>query len=207
MIDKSQSTPLGVGVGVCAGCFAGAGYGLVVGMGRVTQTRAGALVVPGTRPFASNGPVTGVFCGVAFGAAAGTMIAQGPSFRTKIHIHPYAWNLSMDAARRSIPAAISATVRRGPERVLGLAGWVLRVRPLVGSYGTNYLRAVFASSDVASLFNTNRRRTRKLSDSKPNLTSTENHGENKPCVATSNLFNPRNRFRRNLVSVLHDASE
>ncbi len=99
-------------------------------MGRVTQTRAATLVTPSTRPFASNGVVAGAFCGVAFGAAAGTMIAQGPSFRTKIHLHPYAWYMSIDAARRSIPGAIAATIRRAPERVLRLASWLARVRPL-----------------------------------------------------------------------------
>lgn len=125
-----EQTPLGAGVGVSAGCFAGAGYGLVIGLGRVTQTRAGALVTPSTRPFAHDGALAGAFCGVAFGAAAGSMLAQGPTFRTKIQVHPNLWYISADAARRRIPTAIAAIVRRAPEQVWRLTSWLLRTRPV-----------------------------------------------------------------------------
>lgn len=105
-------TPLGAGVGVCAGCFLGSGYGYAVGLGRVTGTRFGGVVVPSMEPFAHQGALAGAFCGVSFGAGMGTMLAQGLVFHTRWRVpepeHDAPWLLIPEAWRTAPRRAIAA---------------------------------------------------------------------------------------------------
>lgn len=84
--DDSLWTPLGAGVGVSAGCFAGAGYGVVVGLGSVRRVHSGALVTPSMTPFAHDGYVAGAFCGVAIGGGGGSMLANGLSLHVPLRL-------------------------------------------------------------------------------------------------------------------------
>lgn len=83
------------GVGVSVGCFAGAGYGLAVGVGQVhTVTRKSALIQPSlAAPFAHEGAMVGAFCGVLAGGGFGAAVA--------LHIG-YQWQRGMNDLSRSI---------------------------------------------------------------------------------------------------------
>lgn len=72
------------GLGVCAGCFIGAGYGLAVGFGRLTPAGGGRALVRPTfdlTPFAHDGSLAGAFCGIAVGVGFGTMLAAGIGYQ------------------------------------------------------------------------------------------------------------------------------
>lgn len=66
-------------LGLSIGCFAGAGYGLSVGIGALRPVgQKAAVVTPSTsaKPFAHDGPLVGAFCGVFAGAGFASAIAM-----------------------------------------------------------------------------------------------------------------------------------
>lgn len=87
-------------VGASVGCFAGAGYGLAVGFGRVRAVGgAFSLVRPGAAPFAHDGAVAGAFCGVFVGAGFAAAVA--------VHLG-YSWRILADL----LPARARRDARR-----------------------------------------------------------------------------------------------
>lgn len=64
--------------GVSIGCFAGAGYGLAVGIGNLRLVgRKNAVVLPSLSPvpFAHDGAILGAFCGVMCGVGFASTVA------------------------------------------------------------------------------------------------------------------------------------
>lgn len=71
-------------VGLSIGCFAGAGYGLAVGVGTIVSgSRNTAVIAPSltSRPFAHDGPMVGAFCGVIAGGGFATGIGSHLGYR------------------------------------------------------------------------------------------------------------------------------
>lgn len=66
------------GAGLSIGCFAGAGYGLFVGIGHLRPIgRRMTIVTPSisAAPFAHEGALTGAFCGVLAGAGFASSVS------------------------------------------------------------------------------------------------------------------------------------
>ena len=59
------------------GCFAGSGYGLAVGVGKVKTFSPRAVLIQPTlsTPFAHDGAMIGAFCGVLAGGGFGAAVA------------------------------------------------------------------------------------------------------------------------------------
>ena len=73
------------GVGIAVGCFVGAGYGIVVGLGRPYCIRRDqCVVVPAATPFAQEGLLMGCYCGVALGVGFGPSLARGIGFAAEL---------------------------------------------------------------------------------------------------------------------------
>lgn len=124
-------TPVGAAVGVSAGCFAGAGYGIVVGLGTVRRSRAGAVVMPSMTPFAHDGALAGAFCGVTAGGGAGGMIAHGLSLHVTLRLPTKLLWLARRSPQLALPRAadaFDALARRAPQ--LGAQGAELSRRAL-----------------------------------------------------------------------------
>lgn len=88
--------------GLSIGCFAGAGYGLAVGIGHMRPFgRKSAVVTPSlsSTPFAHDGTIVGAFCGVMVGVGFASAVA--------FHIG-YEWTLF----RKQSAAGVAALQRR-----------------------------------------------------------------------------------------------
>lgn len=81
-----------IAAGLSVGCFAGAGYGLSVGVGHMQPTaRKTALIWPiRAAPFAHEGAIVGTFCGVVAGGRFGVAIAVDLGYSQPISLRP-AW--------------------------------------------------------------------------------------------------------------------
>lgn len=81
MVAPSSEAQAPGGVGAWVGCFAGAGYGLAVGVGAVKRrARFGGLdfVSPlPARVIVHDGALAGAYCGVGVGVGVGRMLAFG----------------------------------------------------------------------------------------------------------------------------------
>lgn len=72
-----------IGTGLSVGCFAGGGYGLAVGVGRLRPIgQNSAIVTPSlSAPFAHNGALVGAFCGVVAGGGFASAVAVHIGYR------------------------------------------------------------------------------------------------------------------------------
>ncbi|KAI0563199.1 hypothetical protein FGB62_44g126 [Gracilaria domingensis] len=76
-----------IAAGASIGCFAGVGYGLAVGVGRMRSVgRNTAVVTPSLSPapFAHDGAIMGAFCGVMVGAGFASAIAFHIGYEWKV---------------------------------------------------------------------------------------------------------------------------